>query len=195
MTLVHHLLLHLRMLLTIRIYVVLPVVSRRTSDPSPLRGQDASVRWGYRLRATGSAARPGAYLLPRRLPWLAWRASPAAFSPPQLAPRYTWTQFPVWCHVCVVWRFATGFRPSTWNGTQPSDARLGARSASCIVDQGGGCHLVAALSGCALSLLNWLLVIPKHNSLCGGTCVWCDGLLWAVGQGRGLNATFELVLR
>ena len=32
-------------------------------------------------------------------------------------------------------------------------------------------------SGCGLALLNRLPTMPEHNSLCGATCVWCDGWL------------------
>ena len=40
----------------------------------------------------------------------------------------------VWCDGSL-----RGCRPSTWTGTQPSDARPGARSAWCIDDLGVGC--------------------------------------------------------
>ena len=46
-------------------------------------------------------------------------------------------------------------------------------------------------SGCDLALLNWLPVIPEHNSLRGATYVWRDGSLRGVGQERGLGRNLQ----
>ena len=54
---------------------------------------------------------------------------------------------------------------------------------------------MAALSGCALGLLNWLLVIPEHNSLCGATMCGVTVRCEVSAKGGAWGATFGLVFR